>query len=78
MKNTVAVTISIIAVALAMACVWERSNVVHADSGGQVFIDLVPLDHGFGPGEVQTRGSAIVGFTCVANSAGNSCYVASR
>lgn len=78
MKQTAVVTLAIIAIALAMDCVWQRSTVVHADSGGQVFVDLVPMDHGYGPGEVQTRGSAIVGFTCVANSAGNSCYVASR
>ena len=69
----------VVFLAMAVLLVWTgdliiRTRVVRAQSYGPIYVDVV---HGTG-GDVKPRGGKVVGFSCVASSGGNSCYVASQ
>jgi len=76
MKNSLVAVLCVAAILLAATDLWTRASTVHAQGGGRVYVDLVSLN---GRSEyVRSGGSTIVGFSCVANSAGTICYVASQ
>lgn len=78
MKNLVAV-LCVVAILLAAADLWSRVAVVHAQRGGQVYVDGMGLTNRAGGSEVQIRGSSVVGFSCLIDSTGShSCFVASQ
>jgi hypothetical protein len=79
MKNLILAALSITAILLSIADLWSHSTTVHAQfQSSKVYVDLVPLTGSYGSGDVRPHGGTIVGFSCVANSTGNSCYLASQ
>jgi hypothetical protein len=77
MKNMIFGALCIVAILL-LADLWNRAAVVHAQGASEVYVNLVPLIGRDGSGDIRPRGSQVVGFSCLVNSLGPVCYVASQ
>jgi hypothetical protein len=77
MKNSVLTLLCCVTLLAVFTDLYQSHHVVNAQVNKQVYVDEIAV-HGAFPAPIITRGTTVVGFSCVNSDSRRSCFVASE